>query len=283
MNHRSSVFAAAALAALTACTSTVDVPPNRPFAFLDANIVDAPGSPTQLAMKAQGLFTQARITGVIGSDMITERCGFPENIPTSLAYTTQPLDPGVVSLKLHGSVDTTTRTVGLRRLEQTLDNGEIATGWVNDQLPVVSPVTDTVIYTATGVAGGFPPFTVRAPTPALFTPQMVDDSATGAGLHIQWTASPNSSTAMQIALQYANDSSKDKGTIANREIVCIARDDGDFSINRSYLNEWEAAGVDSAGYRRQIVFSRFLTTTGTIADAIVTVVVRRDTTLVKNP
>ena len=177
MNHRSSVFAAAALAALTACTSTVDVPPNRPFAFLDANIVDAPGSPTQLAMKAQGLFTQARITGVIGSDMITERCGFPENIPTSLAYTTQPLDPGVVPHKLPGRVPTTTRTVGLRRLEQTLDNGEIATGWVNDQLPVVSPVTDTVIYTATGVAGGFPPFTGRAPTPPRGAPPMVAAAA----------------------------------------------------------------------------------------------------------
>lgn len=276
MNHRSSIAAAAAVAVLTACTSTVDVPPVRPFAFLDVNTVSASASSSGYVAQAQGIFTKARIAGIIGSSDLAESCALPTKITPIVAVTDVPVDPGAVTMTLHGNVDTTTRTVSMRH--QVLDVGD---NWVNDQFPALRPGTDTVIYKATGVAGGFPPFTLRAPTVAVYAAQSVDDSVTGPGIRVQWTPSANSATAMQIALQYADTSSTSPSTIPTREIVCIARDDGDFSINRSFLDEWQAAGVDSLNYRRQVVFSRFLTTSATVNDAILAIVVRRDTTIVK--
>ncbi|HEX2780229.1 MAG TPA: hypothetical protein VHM30_12070 [Gemmatimonadaceae bacterium] len=276
MNLRSSIAAAAAVAVLSACASTVDVPPVRPFAFLDVNTVSAAGSSSGYIAQAQGIFTKARIAGIIGSNDLAESCSPPAKIGSIVAVTDVPVEPGTVTMTLHGNVDTTTRTVTLRH--QVLTIGD---NWVNDQFPAMRPGTDTVIYKATGVAGAFPPFTVRAPTVAPYTAQSVDDSVTGPGIRVQWTASPNTASAMQIALQYADTSSTSPSTIPTREIVCIARDDGDFSINRSFVDEWQAAGVDSLNYRRQIVFSRFLTTSSTVNDAILAIVVRRDTLIVK--
>lgn len=278
MNHRSSVLAAAVLAALTACRSTVDVPPVRPFGYLDVNTVSTQSGGYQVA--AQGLFTKARIAGVIGSQDLSERCSQPSKIITGPAATDQPVAPGTVTMTLHGPVDTTTRTVSLR--QNTIQTGTTTSAeqWVNDVRPSIKPGSDTVIYAATGVPGGFPPFAVRAPTVATFVPQPVADSVTGTGIRVQWTPSPTTASAMQISLQYADTAAQTSG-IPNMEIVCVARDDGDFSINRTFLDQWEEAGVDSLHRGRQVLFSRFLTTTRQVADGLVTVVVRRDTLVVK--
>ncbi|NUQ20815.1 MAG: hypothetical protein HOQ09_07625 [Gemmatimonadaceae bacterium] len=275
MNHRSSVAMAAALVALTACASTVDVPPLRPFAFLDLNTLTASARPSGFVAKGTALFTQARITGVIGSGSLPEGCQQPAKIVPLSVRTTSPFEPGSVTLSLHGNVDTTTRTVPL--LEKQTTQGEAY--WTNDSLPNFAPGSDTVTFKAAGNPGGFPPFSVRAATVQTFTPQPVDDSVTGTGIRVQWTPSPNPSTAMQISLQYT-DSASTTG-YPNMEIVCIARDDGDFTINRTFLEPWERAGVDSLHVHRGVAFSRFLTTTSQVGDGFVTVVVRRDTTIVK--
>lgn len=275
MNHRSSVAVAAALVALTACTSTVDVPPLRPFGFLDLNTLTVSGRPSGFVAQGTAIFTQARITGVIGSGSLAEGCQQPTKIVPLSVRTTTPFQPGDVSITLHGNVDTTTRVVPL--LQKVTAEG--AHSWINDSLPNFSPGSDTVTFKATGVAGGFPPFSIRAPTVAPYTPQPVDDSVTGTGIRVQWTPSPNPSTAMQIALQYT-DSASTTG-YPNVEIICVARDDGDFTINRTFVGPWEQAGVDSLHVHRGVAFTRFLTTTSQVGDGFVTVVVRRDTTIVK--
>ena len=274
MNHRSSVVVAAALVALTACTTTVDVPPLRPFAFLDLNAVSAPSRASGYVAQGTAIFTQARITGVIGSGDLSEGCSQAAPIVASAAHTSAPFDPGSVSLRFHGNVDTTTRVVPMLRKV----TGEGDSYWVNDSLPDLTPGTDTVTFAATGVAGGFPPFSIRAATVAPFTPQQVDDSVSGTGIRVQWTPSPNPASAMQISLQYDSTFTTN---FPNAEIVCIARDDGDFTVSRVYLSPWMEAGVDSLNVHRQVVFSRFLTTTGQVGDGIVTVVARHDTTLTK--
>lgn len=274
MNHRSSVVVAAALVALTACSTTVDVPPLRPFAFLDLNTITASSRASGYVAQGTALFTQARITGVIGSADLPEGCSQAAPIRSSAARTSAPFDPGSASLRFHGNVDTTTRVVPM--LRKVTAEGD--SYWANDSLPDLSPGTDTVTFGATGAAGGFPPFSLRAATVAPFTPQPVDDSVSGTGIRVQWTPSPNPASAMQISLQYDSASA---GNFPNAEIVCIARDDGDFTINRIYLSPWMEAGVDSLNVHRQVVFSRFLTTTGQVGDGIITVVVRRDTTAVK--
>lgn len=275
MNLRSSVIAAAALATLTACTNTVDVPPARPFAFIDVNEVPTDSTATSYVAIAQSIFTKARISGVIGSTNLAEGCAPPDTIVSGLATTDTPFDPGTVTLGLHGSVDTTTRTVPLEM--HTFVTGVT---WLNSVNPPLKPGTDTVIFSASGVAGGFPPFQLRAATVPTFTAQSVDDSVTGTGILAQWTPSPIGASAMQITLQYADSNAK-SASIPNREVVCIARDDGSFSINRTFLDAWEEAGVDSLHRARQVIYSRFLTTSGTVSDAIITAVVRRDTTIVK--
>jgi hypothetical protein len=275
MNHRTSILAAAALVALAACSSTIDVPAPRPFAFLDLNTLSAASRSTGYVAKGTALFTQARITGIIGSADLQERCDQPTKIVPTLARTTTPFEPGTVTLSFHGPADPTTRTVPL--LPKLTGEGD--TYWTNDSLPNMTPANDSVTFAATGAAGGFPAFSLRAPTVAPYTPQAVDDSVTGVGIRVQWTPSPNPASAMQISLQY---DSTFTSNFPNAEIVCIARDDGDFTINRVYLEPGLEAGVDSSNVHRQVAFSRFLTTTTQVGDAIVTVVVRRDTTLVKH-
>lgn len=274
MNHRTSAFAAAALVALTACSSTVDVPPPRPFAFLDLNEISASNRSTGWVARGTALFTQARITGVIGSADLPEGCDQPANISTGQTATNSPFDPGSVSLSLKSDANAA-RTVPL----VTKVTSEGNTYWINDSLPNVDPGNDTATFAATGAAGGFPAFSIKAATVAPYTPQAVDDSVTGTGIRVQWTPSPNPRTAMQISLQYADTGSKTG--FPNREIVCIARDDGDFTISRVFVEPWQEAGVDSLNVHRQVAFSRFLTTTASVGDAIVTVVARRDTTIIK--
>ncbi|HEX8850158.1 MAG TPA: hypothetical protein VF761_11555 [Gemmatimonadaceae bacterium] len=274
MNHRTSAIAAAALVALTACSSTIDVPPPRPFGFLDLNELSAPSRSTGFVARGTALFTQARITGVIGSADLPEGCNQAAAIQTGQAATSSPFDPGSVSLSLKSDA-IAARTVPL--LSQVTSSG--GTYWTNDSLPNIDPGNDTATFAATGAAGGFPAFSLKAQTVAPFTPQPVDDSATGPGIRVQWTASPNQRSAMQISLQYTDSASKTG--YPNMEIVCIARDDGDFTISRVYLEPWEKAGVDSLNVHRGVAFSRFLTTTGGVGDAIVTVVARRDTTIIK--
>lgn len=274
MNHRTSAIAAAALVALTACSSTIDVPPPRPFAFLDVNTLSAPSRSTGFIARGTALFTQARITGVIGSADLPEGCDQPASIQTGQTATTSPFEPGSVSLSLKSDA-IAARTVPL--LPKVTSEGK--TYWVNDSLPNIDPGNDSATFAATGAAGGFPAFSIKAATVAPYTPQAVDDSVTGTGIRVQWTPSPNPRSAMQISLQY---DSTFTSNFPNAEIVCIARDDGDFTISRVYLERWQEAGVDSLNVHRQVAFSRFLTTTGAVGDAIVTVVARRDTVIIKH-
>jgi hypothetical protein len=64
------------------------------------------------------------------------------------------------------------------------------------------------------------------------------------------------------------------------EVRCIAIDDGDYTIPRQYLTEWQGAGVDADSLPHQVVFSRFNTVGANIADGIAVIVTRTDTTVV---
>jgi len=150
--------------------------------------------------------------------------------------------------------------------------------YTNSTAPTINGGDDSVSINVAGAAGGFPAFSIRTASVQHFVAQPVDDSIVGLGIRVQWTglgaASP---TRMQIALQYATG-----GNITpNVEMRCIAVDDGDFTIPRQYLGEWEDAGVDSLHIPHQAVLSRFNTVGANVADGIAVIITRIDTTIVK--
>lgn len=280
MNYRSlvvgGVIAAVALAA--ACTSTTGVGAPRPFAYIDVRELPAQNA-TGLAAWASGIFIKDRVTGVVPSNALAEGCTQPAPIVTGddgvgVPLSGANLDPGAVTMTLTGVADPSVRTVALGATG--ISNGLIT--YSNETGPVLTAGDDSVFITAAGAAGGFPAFTIKTRSVPHFVAQPVDDSISGQGIRVQWTGlGATSPTRMQIALQYASASS----TTPDFEMRCIALDDGDFTIPRQYLTEWEEAGVDDAAKQHRAVLSRFNTVGVNVADGIGVLVTRIDTTIFK--
>lgn len=278
MNHRSLLVAGglAVVAVAGACTSSVGLGALRPFAFIDVRELPA-NNATGIGAFASAVFIKDRVTGVVPSSALGESCNPAAPMITGSgdgAGNGANLDPGTVSMTLKGPVDTTTRTVALTAT--TVSNGLLQ--YTNSAAPRFEAGSDSLRFDIQGQAGGFPTFSIRTASVPHFIAQPVDDSIVGQGIRIQWTGLPATSpTRMQISLQYADATSD----TPNVEVRCIAIDDGDFTIPRQYLSEWQDAGVDATPRRRQAVLSRFLTIGANIADGIAAVVTRVDTTIVK--
>ncbi len=278
MNHRTLVIAGlAAAVGIAACTSSTGLSAPRPFAFIDVHELPVSNA-TGLAAIASAVFVNDRVTGVVPSSALGESCSPPTVITSGSATGTTAaanLDPGAVSMTLRGPVDNTTRTVPLT--PTTVTDGLLK--YANQSSPPLSAGSDSILFAASGQAGGFPAFTIGNVSLPHFVAQPVDDSIVGLGIRVQWTpltaASP---TRMQISLQYAEAPS----VVINMEVRCIALDDGDFTIPRQYLSGWQDAGVDSMPRSHQAVLSRFNTIGKTVsADGIAALVTRIDTTIVK--
>jgi len=278
MNHRTLVIAGLlAAAGIAACTSSTGLPAPRPFTFIDVREIPVSNS-TGLAAVASAVFVNDRVTGVVPSSALSESCSPAAPIASSSSTGTggaANLDPGAVSMTLRGSVDSTTRTVPLT--PTTLTNGVLK--YANQSSPPLSAGSDSILFTVSGQAGGFPAFTIATPSLPHFIAQPVDDSIVGLGIRVQWTPlSAASPTRMQISLQYAEAPS----SVINMEVRCIALDDGDYTIPRQYLSGWQDAGVDATPRPHQAVLSRFSTIGRAVsADGIAALVTRIDTTIVK--
>lgn len=279
MNYRSSVVGGtiAAAALVAACVSSTGVGAPRPFSYIDIRELPASNS-TGLAPHASAVFIKDRVTGVVPSFALNEGCqtAFPitPDDASGAAVSGANLDPGVVTMSLKGAIDPTVRSVGLEASGVT--NGLLQ--YSNTTAPALQAGDDSVTVSAAGAAGGFPAFSIKTSTVPHFVAQPVDDSIVGQGIRIQWTpAAPTSTTRMQISLQYT----KGTGSIPDTEMRCIAMDDGDFTIPRQYLQEWEDAGVDASAKPHQAVLSRFNTVGANVADGFAVIVTRIDTTIVK--
>ena len=279
MNYRSLVVggavAAAALAA--ACTSTTGVSAPRPFSYID--IRELPGQTAgSLAPYASAIFIKDRVTGVVPSYALSEGCQLPTPLSTGdgsgVPLSGANLDPGNVTMALKGAIDPSVRSV-------SLDAGSVSNGllqYTNSTYPTLQAGDDSITVAVAGAAGGFPPFNIKSLSVPHFVAQPVDDSIVGQGIRVQWTGlTAASPTRMQIALQYATGTS----TTPNMEMRCIAYDDGDFTIPRTYLTEWQDAGVDASNTPHQAVLSRFNTVGANVADGVAVIVTRIDTTIVK--
>jgi hypothetical protein len=279
MNYRSSVVggAVAAVALAAACTSTTGISDPHPFSYIDVRELPAENA-TGFAPYATAIFVKDRVTGVVPSYALNEGCTQPMPMNTDdgsgVPLSGANLEPGSVSMSLKGTTDPSVRTVSLT--PGGVSNGLLQ--YSNATGPVLNPGDDSVTVTAAGAAGGFPPFTIKTSSVPHFVAQPVDDSIIGQGIRVQWTGLPSTTTTrMQISLQYATATSSSP----NMEMRCVALDDGDFTIPRLYLAEWEDAGIDASHTPHQAVLSRFNTVGANVADGVAVIVTRIDTTIVK--
>ena len=279
MNYRSSVVGGtiAAAALVAACTTTTGVGAPRPFSYIDVHELPADNA-TGLAPYASAVFIKDRVTGVVPSFALSEGCQTPLPIAaddgSGVAISGANLDPGAVTMSLKGAIDPSVRSVALEMRGVT--NGLLL--YSNATAPVLQAGDDSVTVSAAGAAGGFPAFSIKTATVPHFVAQPVDDSIVGQGIRVQWTAAaPTTTTRMQISLQYT----KGTGSTPDTEMRCIAMDDGDFTIPRQFVEEWQDAGLDSSTKPHQAVLSRFNTIGANVADGLAVIVTRIDTTIVK--
>lgn len=279
MNYRSSVVggAVAAVALAAACTSTTSIGDPRPFSYIDVRELPAQNA-TGLAPYASAIFIKDRVTGVVPSYALNEGCTQPVPISgdagTDIPLSGANLDPGAVKMSLKGTTDPSVREVALT--PGGVSNGLLQ--YSNATAPVLQAGDDSITVSAAGAAGGFPAFSIKTSSVPHFVAQPVDDSIVGQGIRVQWTGLPSTTTTrMQISLQYATTGNSSP----NMEMRCVALDDGDFTIPRLYLTEWQDAGVDASHTPHQAVLSRFNTVGANVADGVAVIVTRIDTTIVK--
>lgn len=278
MNYRSSVVggAVAAVALAAACTSTTSIGDPRPFSYIDVRELPADNA-TGLAPYASAIFIKDRVTGVVPSYALNEGCTQPMQLTsagTDIPLSGANLDPGTVRMSLKGTTDPSVREVALT--PGGVSNGLLQ--YSNATAPVLQAADDSITVSASGAAGGFPPFSIKTSSVPHFVAQPVDDSIVGQGIRVQWTGLPSTTTTrMQISLQYATSGN----STPNMEMRCVALDDGDFTIPRLYLTEWQDAGVDASNTPHQAVLSRFNTVGVNVADGFAVIVTRIDTTIVK--
>ena len=278
MNYRSSIVggAVAAVALAAACTSTTSIGDPRPFSYIDVRELPADNA-TGLAPYASAIFIKDRVTGVVPSYALNEGCTQPMQIAADgpdIPLSGANLDPGTVRMSLKGTTDPSVREVDLT--PGGVSNGLLQ--YSNATAPVLQAADDSITVSASGAAGGFPPFSIKTSSVPHFVAQPVDDSIVGQGIRVQWTGLPSTTTTrMQISLQYATTGNSSP----NMEMRCVAFDDGDFTIPRLYLTEWQDAGVDASNTPHQAVLSRFNTVGLNVADGFAVIVTRIDTTIVK--
>lgn len=239
------------LAALAACQGATDLPAYRPIAAVTVELVPSSTTGGYRAV-GSGYFYQDRITGIDRSATAPDACSGPFPVTVPAGGSVRWISPGSSpTLTLVGSEDPNPRTAPLD-LRIDLSGRE---SYVNDVVLPAYPGTDTATIAIQGAAGGFPALTMRAPLPADFVAQPVADSATTAGLVVQWTPATQTGTTMQILFRYKTASTF---PAPNEMIVCNLVDDGDFAIPRSILVAWEDAGLDAEPLAREVVFQRFI-------------------------
>jgi hypothetical protein len=268
------------VAALAACNTSTDLPPSRPFALFNLEPMRDAARPSGYTARAFASFINERVTGVISSENPGDVCSLPSGSAIIGGRLPNYINPGQpLQLRLQGaagSADPSTRTVPLT--EQRLGEQLNIVQWQNDSLPTYYPGSDTVIFTSPGVAGGFPAFTIKDKGVSPFTAQRVADSASSGGITAAWTAAPagEAGTTMQILLRYQ---STPAASTLDRQVVCVARDDGTFTIPGLYLEEWHTAGEDNSNRQKEVAYTRFKTRQANIGDAIAVMLTTYDTTI----
>jgi hypothetical protein len=233
----------------------------KPIAIATVLSIPDVASSTGYVAKASAYFFAERGFNYSDSRAPSNACSGPQPLVLTGTGPSQWLNPGSpVQFTLKGP-GAAPRTVQL--LQGTPDADPNT--YTNVSEPTLYPGSDSSTITVPGAAGGFPAIEVSGKTVEDFTFDPVADSgAASGGLAIHWSPSTNSNSAMEIDLVYQTDA---QATGLNAQVACTVVDDGDFSVPRSFLLQWERAGEDDDPLPREVRFTRYLTSVTTAGDA----------------
>jgi hypothetical protein len=142
--------------------------------------------------------------------------------------------------------------------------------------PFVYSNGDIARVSVPGVAGGFPASTISVPLAEPVIPGDVQVPPFGSPLNITWTASADTTSAIILALKYANPVTS---PYANEEIYCALKDDGAFSLPATALTYFLAA----PGATRTLQLTRWRTRAVLIDDKTLLHIASSVDTIVKFP
>jgi|GEM_PF-1298934 len=104
--------------------------------------------------------------------------------------------------------------------------------------PFVYSNGDVARVTVAGATGGFPASTISVPLAEPVIPGDVQVPPFGSPLNVTWTASADTTSAIILALKYANPVTS---PYANEQIYCTLKDDGAFTLPATALTYFGAA------------------------------------------
>lgn len=117
---------------------------------------------------------------------------------------------------------------------------------------------DTITVEVPGDAK-FPAATIRVRSAEAFELGAVGVPEINESLTINWTAAPAPGSVLRVSLRYAGETSI--GAL-DRQLVCIFDDDGEGTIDGSFLNGW----VTATGGQRQVVATRIRSANVEVSD-----------------
>lgn len=220
---------AIAAAAVGACSSSIDGPTAKPIGVLEINVNGdvAPTStrPTVTFIRAFGLNVgDTRNPGDTCEILIFSESSTPPNpIAGVSAGEAVVLELGGTTTQLLPSEQTIGRVYAPAAAASiTFQPGELATVRVP------------------GAAGGFPAvnFSLKTAEPVIFTgPIPVPAPSSTADITVKWNAGDENS-AMLLSLRY-----QPAGDNNLRQVLCLMKDDGEFTIPNGRLAGWQATSA----------------------------------------
>ena len=239
MNVRRPIAALSLLAALTACNADEPQIPRENYAliFTDARQLPAGGYatlPVANFVNSQQLVFDLSTNP---ADACLEGAYDPEQEGSDLGRLTF-LDPGTVTAA-NGAVQ---RNLARVVDEEDSESWEIASGGALPFTP-----GDTLTFTATGSAEGFPAFSIRARAAEAFTFTEPTVPAAGQPVVLNWTTTGvRPGSAMLVSLRYRTTTS---GPLT-RQVFCEMVDDGSFNVPSQYVTLWRTSDSTATAMSR---------------------------------
>ncbi|MBC8089766.1 MAG: hypothetical protein H7Z40_21085 [Phycisphaerae bacterium] len=201
-------------------------------------------SPTELAASATAIFFRAYSATIPNSRSQANSCQF-SSVDTVTRDPVGQLQAGQsLTMRIGNSVNSRTTTLPFENAKLRYASGGSSNYVAGDSATIEIP----------GATSVFPAAVVKIRLAEPLTVSDVTVPAVGTPLTVTWNASADTTTAIFIALKYANPSSS---PYANEQVLCSLRDDGSEDILTGSLSAFYASPVSS----RSLVVTRWRTTT----------------------
>lgn len=252
VRHVCSLLAVAAIPALSACESTLDVPNNAlTWGFIQTGALATATAGTYVT-SPNGQFFRGTLTSVPDSRVKPDTCVellISQQGPLQVTF----LDAGPsITAQLGTRVDTIPRVSSSSRTAYEL------------AAPKSYQPGDSIVVRVPGAAGGFPAAEIRSKTAEAFTLDSLLIRPAPAATQLRWTPATDNNSSMIAEFRYASTG----GTNFNQLIRCAFVDDGADSVRFSVIQPWAGANAGS----RSLTVTRLRTNIIPIVDGFMEVI-----------